>query len=95
MYFDARDSYLTISEEQYAAHDNFGYDQYETCIPLRRAEGCMRELAGAMTDPATGGPGGFSVERQRGAGGSSLCDHAEKLPGLRRCCASSPIQRAW
>ena len=40
--FRARDSYLTMTEEQYDAHDNFGYDQYETCVPLRRAGACAR-----------------------------------------------------
>ena len=58
--FRARDSYLTMTEEQYDAHDNFGYDQYETCVPLRRAGACARALADAMTDPATGDAGGAS-----------------------------------
>ena len=58
--FRARDSYLTMTEEQYDAHDNFGYDQYETCVPLRRAGACARALAGAMTDPVTGDAGGAS-----------------------------------
>ena len=30
-------SYLTMSEQQYDQHDQFGYDQYETCVPMRLA----------------------------------------------------------
>lgn len=58
--FDARDSYLTMSEEQYDAHDGFGYDQYETCVPLRLAGGCMRDLAEAMVDATTGQAGNLA-----------------------------------
>ena len=51
---DARDSYLTMTEEQYDAHDNYGYDQYEVCVPLRLAGACLRKIADDMveTNPA-------------------------------------------
>ena len=47
---DARDSYLTMTEEQYDAHDNYGYDQYEVCVPLRLAGACLRKIADDMVE---------------------------------------------
>ena len=38
----ARDSYLTMTEAQYDAHDHFAYDQYEACVPMRRGQVCAR-----------------------------------------------------
>ena len=58
--FDARESYLTMSEEQYDVHDNLGYNQYETCVPLRLAGNCLRELAEAMKDRDTGEAGNLA-----------------------------------
>ena len=56
--FPARDSYLTMSEKQYDAHDRFAYDQYETCVPMRLAGSCFAALARAARDEATGDVGG-------------------------------------
>ena len=58
--FRARDAYLTMTEAQYDAHDEIGYDQYEFCVPMRRAGRCARALARATTDPETGEPGGLA-----------------------------------
>ena len=56
--FPARDSYLTMTEAQYDAHDHFAYDQYEACVPMRRAGACLRALARGARDGATGDVGG-------------------------------------
>ena len=56
--FPARDSYLTMTEAQYDAHDHFAYDQYEVCVPMRRAGACLRALARVARDGATGDVGG-------------------------------------
>lgn len=56
--FPARDSYLTMTEAQYDAHDHFAYDQYEVCVPMRRAGACLRALARGARDGATGDVGG-------------------------------------
>jgi|AntAceMinimDraft_12_1070368.scaffolds.fasta_scaffold277011_1 hypothetical protein len=47
-------------EVQIVTLDNFGYDQYETCIPLRLAGECMREFAAAMVDDTTGQAGNLA-----------------------------------
>ena len=56
--FPARDSYLTMTGAQYDAHDHFAYDQYEVCVPMRRAGACLRALARGARDGATGDVGG-------------------------------------
>ena len=56
--FPARDSYLTMSETQYDAHDHFAYDQYEFCVPMRFAGRCLRAVAAAARDAETGDVGG-------------------------------------
>ena len=56
--FDARDSYLTMSEQQYDTHDQFGYDQYETCVPMRLAGACLRSISNSMRDAQTCDVGG-------------------------------------
>ena len=56
---DARDAYLSMSEEQYDAHDNYGYDQYEVCVPLRLAGGCLRAIADDMEAVNAWDPVGF------------------------------------
>ena len=56
--FQARDSYLTMTETQYDAHDHFAYDQYETCVPMRLAGKCLRAIAKSARDEKTGDVGG-------------------------------------
>jgi FAD/FMN-containing dehydrogenase len=56
---DARDAYLSMSEEQYDAHDNYGYDQYEVCVPLRLAGGCLGAIADDMEAVNAWDPVGF------------------------------------
>jgi len=55
--FPARKSYLTMSEQQYDQHDQFGYDQYETCVPMRLAGQCLATIARATRDENTGDVG--------------------------------------
>ena len=56
--FQARDSYLTMTETQYDAHDHFAYDQYETCVPMRFAGKCLDAINKSARDEATGDVGG-------------------------------------
>ena len=56
--FQARDSYLTMTETQYDAHDHFAYDQYETCVPMRLAGKCLDAINKSARDEATGDVGG-------------------------------------